>query len=920
MQTKFLSFIMILVFSLSTTVYASSDEFVTYASDNDEHRVVKVAFPYSKGFTEINDKGIRSGIVVDFLLEISKYTNWEYEFIPTDISNMSDDFIDEKFDIMGGIYYNEAFEEFWNYADYSTGYSHSALIALNDSYSIKSYDLSTINGKTIGVYKNATESIRRLKEFLSANNIVCDLKYYEWDDYGEDGTLYHKLEEHDVDLLLGNSTEACSDFRIITSFNSQPHYFVVQKDNPELLDELNFALEKIFEANPDFAEECYSKNFPDSLSSDIRLTESELKYIKECDILTVAIVNNFHPLYCVEATSTAHDGIIPDILNEISKFSNLRFNYIFADTYIEALNMVKDGKADILGFFLGSENDAYDMGLSLSSPYSSLNQIIIKNKSVEYPGVSLRGGILEGENFPVDISVSNVTYFSSVSDALEAVNNGEVDFIYGLSTYLEFEMQKQYYSNVVPATPVNNNCNICFAMNKPVDSELLTIINKSINQISTDTQITISNKNRASLGNNGFSFKTLIYSKPIQFVIICLIIFILLLTLFIIVTMYRVRNIKLANELNAKSSFLSRMSHEVRTPLNAIIGLTELSCKSENLSSEMGENLAKINSSSKYLLNLINDILDISIINNDMLTLNPEPFCLNNLINAVNNMATTLAEKKNIKFILHTSVSHDAFLGESTRLEQIIMNLISNSIKFTPEGGYVKLDIKELSSADSHSEITFSVEDNGAGIPYKKQKIIFEAFEQVDNKYSRNQGVGLGLAISRTLVALMGGNISLESEENQGSRFYFTLTLPHTNLPKPISIPDGLCLNNICILLAEDNDLNAEIATRLLNSKGALVERAADGLDALNIFSRSAPYKYNLILMDLSMPKLNGLETTKEIRSLKRADASEIAIIAITANSFKEDVDAAYKAGMNGFISKPYKIDELCKIILEHLN
>ncbi|MBS5080576.1 MAG: PAS domain-containing protein [Clostridiales bacterium] len=366
----------------------------------------------------------------------------------------------------------------------------------------------------------------------------------------------------------------------------------------------------------------------------------------------------------------------------------------------------------------------------------------------------------------------------------------------------------------------------------------------------------------------------------------------------------------------AKTDFLSRMSHEIRTPMNAITGMTAIAKTVLDNKEKALDCLNKIESANTYLLNLVNDVLDMSRIESGKIELNEESMDLKRQIEDLQSLMMPQAIRKNIDFRMENNyTSNCRIVADELRLNQVLVNIVGNALKFTGNGGQVLVHIDSLQEDSNQVTLRFSVKDNGIGINREALGRIFTAFEQEGKKTSSKYGgTGLGLAISSRLVQMMGGNLEVESKPGEGSLFYFTLTFPYgedTVIPNEAEVERDYDFNGKRILLAEDNELNQEIALTILEMKGFMIEAVEDGQQAVDMYMTHPPYYYHAVLMDIRMPVMDGLEATKWIRTSGREDARTIPIIAMTANAFSEDTKKSMASGMNGHLSKPIETEVL---------
>ena len=377
---------------------------------------------------------------------------------------------------------------------------------------------------------------------------------------------------------------------------------------------------------------------------------------------------------------------------------------------------------------------------------------------------------------------------------------------------------------------------------------------------------------------------------------------------------------------SAKSTFLNNMSHDIRTPMNAIIGFTNIALK-QDPKPEIRACLDKISNSSEHLLTLINDVLDISRIESGKIQFTPAPVDITEVAETVVNVTHGFLSNRNLAFECKLETPEARYvLADALRIREVLVNILSNAVKFTNDGGAITFDVRYLPGPDErHIVARYSVADTGMGISEEFIGHIFDEFSQEENgARTKYKGSGLGMTITKRYVDLMGGTIRVESQKGAGSTFIVELPLELTDESSIVKRECGAGhsdLAGVKVLLAEDNDLNAEIATIQLEELGIQVTRAADGREALRAFSQSPSGTFDVILMDIMMPEMNGYETTAAIRGLpNRPDALRIPIIAMTANAFAEDVQASLDAGMNGHLSKPIVMDEVVKTIAANLN
>ena len=881
------------------------------AAAAEEKDVLTVAFPESTGINEVYEDGTFGGCTYDWLYEIAKYTGWEYEFVTGDADTLLAGMMEGKYDLMGGMFYYDGFEEMFNYPAYVMGANYSLLIYPQSDNSIKSFDYTTLNGKHIGVLKKAAAKIERLKKFLSFNNIQCELIYFnEVNDYE------NCLDDGTADILYGSDVYMKDGYNVAAKLESDPYYLVTAAAEPELCRQLSEAMSAIYSADPNFAQMLYTRYFPDSYINSISFTPQEQEYIAGRPSVRIAVTPDHYPLYYQQDNTLR--GILPSCMDLLKERTGLSFTYVHADSYQEAITMVQDGKADMIGTFMNGDRSADALGLTRTASYSSMDSIVLRSKNSSLSGGNVMAVTL-GRDLTPDNSNDTILYVPDFRDCLAEVNNGKADYTQLPNAFVEQLYTENYYANVTISGELNNANELTFALPKPLDITLYAILNKGINSLTEEERGKILLQSFLPSQSGAVTLKTLLYTNPILVISICVGFVILAAAVTLLISRSRMRGkvmrlkLEKAEETSrAKSDFLSKMSHEIRTPMNAIIGLTNLALLTGEASPSIQEDLNKIDSSAKFLLSLLNDVLDMSKIDSQKMQLTASPFNMEVVVGQLEDMFKLQAQEKHLSLKFIHALSHRWYLGDAMRLSQVLTNLLSNAYKFTPEGGHITLSIQEEPCSGGSSQLRFTVQDTGCGIAEEDTERIFHAFEQGKNRSKSGVGTGLGLPISQNLVQLMGGELQVESAVGKGSLFRFSIPLPIAEEPADREqIPESLSLAGLHVLLAEDNDINAEIAVELLKMEDVAVDRAENGQAALELFTTHPAGYYDLILMDINMPIMDGLTAAEQIRVQNRADARNVPILAMTANTFQEDRDKATAAGMNGFLSKPFDVNQL---------
>lgn len=676
----------------------------------------------------------------------------------------------------------------------------------------------------------------------------------------------------------------------------------------------------------------------ESLAREDIFTSEELEYIEGCDTLVVGYVQDRKPV-SFKGENGELDGISRKIFDRISEISGLDFEYKAIPEGNVTYQDLLDRGFDFVTSVEYNEENQKARGILISDPYFSRRKVIVARAGFQFDmenhcKVAISTG---SQTIKKVLSGYYPNYelvdYPSIEACFDAVNSGSADLLIQNQYVVEYWLHKPSYSDLQVIPIIELADRLCFSAVTPLErtdeddavwqkKELqISIINKSIAQISdAETAgyiITATTENMYR-----YTYKDFLYQYRYTLIIVAVAL------VFICILLYanmkiRLRSVHDRADAKAKGEFLSTMSHEIRTPLNGLIGLNYMMSRHLDDKERMSDYLKQSSSVAQYLLSLVNNILDMSKIQENKMELDRKPVDISALLETVKTMEKNSMADKRIDFRMESELPCPALMGDEMRIQQILVNMIDNARKYTQEGGKITVRASQEKLSDSEVKTTVSVTDNGQGMSEEFQKKIFEPFTQERSTVSSgNQGTGLGMAICSLLAKSMGGSLSVESKPGEGSTFTFVFTAEPTDIstvesPAVKHSDSGDTSDKPHILIAEDNELNGQILLELLAENGYEVAHATDGKKAVEMFKASENGEYGIILMDLLMPELNGFEASKAIRSLDRPDASTVRIIACTANSFKEDQENALKSGMNDFIAKPIDIGLLLEKLEE---
>ena len=915
---------------------------VKAAAETAPVKVVRVG-SFEDTFNYCNEKGARKGYGYELLETLSGYTGWQFEYVTCDWSDCFEKLENGEIDIMGGISYTEDRAEEMLFSDEPMGEEKYYLYADLSRADISASDFKTLDGKKIGVVMG-TEPEVMLTEWEEKHGIKT-----QHVNISNNEDVKQKLANHEIDCFVSLEESYWAELGIstITRVGKSSIYYVLNKDRPDLKEELDNAMSTLDEEAPFYTADLCKKYF--SLDYKPILTGEEKAWLKEHGAIRMGFLTSDRGVSTYDPATGEITGTITDYIQFAADClgnQELEFQLVGYDDKEAELNALKSGEIDMIFHFDQSPNLAEEYRLARTNTTWTANMMVVTNKQLFIENQVNRVAVPQNK-----ISLTRYLAFyypqweivdcDTQEDAIKLVKDGQADcFVTGVSSEAKYSKNHGFYS-----VPLPNPANSCFAV-KSGNRSLLSILNKTIkampaNMLTSSLAMHKSSARKVTLSDfikDNFFMVLLVSSIAVAAVLLT-----------ILKLLQKARKAEAAakkaandtQELNAKlqvavekaesanrakSTFLFNMSHDIRTPMNAIIGYADLASRHSDDPAKLKNYMENIQVCGQNLLMLLNNVLDLARIENDKTEMEYSVSDVDKDFRNCVAMFRNQADSKGQTLTVTTHLLHPYVYADIPHLTEVCTNLVSNAVKYTGAGGTIRCNVTQKpGEKEGWCDTVVTVADNGIGISQEFQKHIFEPFERErTSTVSRVEGSGIGMGIVKKLVGLMGGTVEVESKIGVGSTF--TVTIPcriasedEIQAKREINPSDQKCLCGTRILLTEDNDLNAEIATELLQEEGCTVDRAKDGVECVDMLEKAANGTYQLILMDIQMPVMNGYDAARKIRGLDDPQKANIPIIAMTANAFTEDRQVALDAGMNDHIAKPINMNVLVPTLRKYL-
>ena len=905
-------------------------------------KIIRVG-SFEDTFNYCNEKGARKGYGYELLQTLSGYTGWQFEYVTCDWSDCFEKLKNDEIDIMGGISYTEDRAEEMLFSDEPMGEEKYYLYIDLSRADISASNFKTLNGKKVGVLMG-TEPEVMLTEWEEKYGIKT-----QHVNISNNEDVKQKLANHEIDCFVSLEESLWAELGIstITRVGKSSIYYVLNKDRSDLKEELDNAMRALDEAAPFYTADLCKKYF--SLDYKPILTGEEKAWLRKHGAIRMGFLTSDRGVSTYDPATGEITGTITDYIQFATDClgnQELEFHLVGYDDKEAELNALKSGEIDMVFHFDQSPNLAEEYRVACTNTTWTSNMMAVTNKQLFIENEVNRVAVPQNK-----ISLTRYIAFyypqweivdcDTQEDAIKLVKDGQADcFVTGISSEGNYSKKYGFYS-----VPLPNPANSCFAVNSG-NRSLLSILNKTIkampaNMLTSSLAMYKSSSRKVTLIDfikDNFFMVLLVSSIAVAVVLLT-----------ILKLLQKARKAEAAarkaandtQELNAKlqvavenaesanrakSTFLFNMSHDIRTPMNAIIGYADLASRHLDDPAKLEKYMENIQVCGQNLLMLLNNVLDLARIENDKTEMEYSVSDVDKDFRNCVAMFQNQADSKEQTLMVTAHLLYPYVYADIPHLTEVCTNLVSNAVKYTGAGGTIHCDVTQKpGKKEGWCDMVVTVADNGIGKSQEIQKHIFEPFERErTSTVSKVEGSGIGMGIVKKLVELMSGTVEVESKIGVGSTF--TVTIPcriasgdETQAKRETNPSDQKCLCGTRILLTEDNDLNAEIAVELLREEGCTVDRAKDGVECVDMLEKAANGTYQMILMDIQMPVMNGYDAAKKIRRMDDPQKAGIPIIAMTANAFSEDKQAALDVGMNDHIAKPINMNILVPTIQKYL-
>ena len=904
----------------------------------EEQKTVRVGYYFSHNFQEgTDDASPKSGYSYEYLQKIASYTGWKYEYVYGEWEELFEKLISGEIDLMAGIAYSEDRAELINYPE--TAMLNETFYIYKDKSddSMQCGNISSYKGKKIGALENDQRMTTALKNWMEQNQAEMELVYY-----ADIAACAKAFNEKEIDGFVSadNVVSSYSGITPVEKIGKQPFYLCVAKERRDLLSELNMTVSVINEQDTLDLDELRNKYYTETTVS-VFLSEQEQQWMQAHEQVTVGYLDHYLP-YC----DTKQDGsvtgliadIVPDLFHALPGDYDPEIVYRCFEDQQEMLDCLKNGEIDFAmpvsdgkwyseqeGFVQSSSIVAFPIALVYHEPYSNdiTSRIAVNRNNLRQYWYTLA-------TYPD----AQILMYDNIEACIDAVRSGEADSTVMSALRIGHLLGNEKKLNIIT---LSDDEKLCFGVSSS-DRALLQVQNHGLSILGNSYGL---NHTYRYLDTTVSYTLTDVVRDHVWFFAGLMAVFFLLIILYLIHRDHEQQKTALREQKHkelleealsaarqasvAKKVFLQNMSHDIRTPMNAVIGFTNLAIQAGDDTEKIQDYLSKIKISGNHLLGIVNEVLEISRIESGQTKLDETVCSIADIVNETDIIIRDQALEKKQEFTIDIWQIKDMYVYcDKLRVKEILVNLLGNAVKYTQTGGKISLRIlQQPCEQEGYGNYEIHVKDNGCGMSQEFLKKIFVPFErQANSTISGIQGTGLGMTIIKGFVDAMGGTIDITSEEGKGTEIIVRMCYRLAQAPEEqeeqdaIPYPPELFIGKR-ILLAEDNSLNREIATAILEEAGLKVDIAENGAIAVQKVSDSPAGFYDAVLMDIQMPVMDGYTATRRIRAIKSRYLSQIPIIAVSANAFDEDMEASYEAGMNGHLAKPIIVSELMKTLGE---